>query len=238
MMLLVLAGGFGCHKSIQTYQGQAKSLPEVAVLRTSEETCPITRIDGISVGEEYEAGNEYHLLPGKHTIQIVSTIGDCDTYCRIEFADVKNDFRAGWVYAILPTDLPTEPVELAEESQGQAWAPRLAGQDRMLGFGGDFGNNSQPKESEKTPLRVVDQGDVVSFAAEHPDYFKDSPLWKKLRKENGLHPSLLEGIKLQLVAWGFLKSNPTEVQEPTAIPQPTTEPQPTLVAETKPVESF
>ncbi len=229
MMFLVLAGGFGCSKSIQTYQGQAKALPEVAVLRTSEETCPITRIDGVSVGEAYEAGTEYHLLPGEHTIQIVNTIGDCDTYCRIEFADLQYNFQPGWVYAILPS----EPVEAAAEPESRPWTPRLNGQGMALGFGGDFGKDFQKKESEEAAaFRVVSEGDVVSFAAGHPDYFVDSPMWKKLRNQNGLRPPLFEGIKLQLVAWGVLKA------EPAVVPEPAAEPEPTMVAETKPVEAF
>lgn len=228
MMFLVLAGGLGCSKSIQTYQGQARALPEVAVLRTSEETCPITRIDGLSVGEEYEAGTEYHLLPGEHTIQIVNTIGDCDTYCRIEFADLHYDFQPGSVYAILPS----EPVEAAAESESRSWTPRINEQGLALGFGGDFGKDFQKKESEEAAFRVVSEGDVVSFAAAHPDYFIDSPVWKKLRNQNGLRPPLFEGIKLQMAAWGILKADQT------AVPEPAAEPEPTLVAETKPVEAF
>jgi hypothetical protein len=217
MMFLVLSGGIGCSQSIQTRDGLTKTLHEVAVLHTSEKTCPIIRIDGVAIGEKYEEGNAYYLSPGEHTIQVVKTTGDCNTYCRIEFTDVKYDFQAQKVYAILRAE-PTQGATAPEEGK----AAVNAGQGLMPGFGSISGNYSQkPSKRESAPC-VADQGDVVSFAAAHPDYCKDSPVWQKLRAENGMHPSFFERVRMQFVAWGFIKPKN----------------EPIMVAEQKPVESF
>jgi len=128
---MLLTGG--CSTAVRTYDGQAKPLQEVAIIRTTPDTCPITRIDGASIGADYRAGNEYHLLPGKHTIQVVDVPEECGEYCRIELANLEYDFQAGHVYSIPRADQavsaspfggPPSMVRVAEQGDVVAFASK------------------------------------------------------------------------------------------------------------------
>ncbi|MBN1763652.1 MAG: hypothetical protein JW860_00190 [Sedimentisphaerales bacterium] len=164
----------GCNSAIVAYEGKAASLEDVAVISTTGDSCPIITIDGKPVGLQYRTGDEYHLLPGRHTIRVVQKMkGYNNISWRIEHVDLKYDFQAGHVYTILKTN---NPANLWNTD----WTPTIA-----------------------------EQGEVVAFAAENPDYFKDSPAWKQLRKENGLTPTFFEKIGLA----GWFNSESTEVAE-------------------------
>ena len=152
----------GCNSAFRTYDGKAKSLEEVSVISIIQETCPITRIDGELVGLKYQAGNEYHLLPGIHVIQVVQQKEVFNDHLNIELVDLAYDFQAGHVYSIPKTSQPVDQEDL----MNMEWTPYIA-----------------------------DQGEVVAFAAQNPDYRKHSRAWKKLRKENGLTPSFFDRFK-------------------------------------------
>ena len=235
MLCAALAWVGGCSKAIRTYDGQAKPLQEVAIISTAPETCPITRIDGETVGREYEAGNEYHLLPGKHIVQVVDPSQDCIGYCKIEFVDLEYDFLAGHIYSIPQMTKAEAPQDnknsRADEKQPiQAFDLKIDSNDNTrvevvdLGFGFQAGNaypaplrnqliaSEGTKQNKWTP-NLVDQGEVVVFAAQNPNYFKYSSDWSKLRKENGLTPSIFERLNLPKLAFNWFKSTPTDVAQ-------------------------
>lgn len=173
-MAMVWVGG--CNSAIRTYDGRALPLEEVAVISITQETCPITRFDGELVDLKYRTGIEYHLLPGKHTIQVVGRKKTVYGHWRNELVDLDYDFKAGYMYSIPKTNQPVDQENLMNIE----WSPYVA-----------------------------EQGEMVAFAAQNPDYFKHSSAWKKLRKENGLTPSFFDKIKLA----NWFKPKSTKVAE-------------------------
>ncbi len=69
---------------------------------------------------------------------------------------------------------------------------------------------------EWTP-HIADQGEVVAYAAQNPDYLKHSRAWKKLRKDNGLTPSIFDKIRLPKLSFDWFKSKSTEITEEQAV---------------------
>ena len=142
--LMVCAGG--CNSACRNYDGKAKPLDEVAVVSIMQDTCPITRIDGELVDLKYQPGNEYHILPGNHVVQVVQQNKGFNDHLSLELVDLEFVFKAGHVYSIPKT---TQPVD-QEDLMKMSWNPHVA-----------------------------DQGQVVAFAAQNPDYRKHSSPWKK-----------------------------------------------------------
>jgi len=197
----------GCNTTIRTYDGKAKPLQKVAVIRTTDQTCPITRVDTKIIGKDYKAGYEYHLLPGRHTIQVVNVPKECKDFCRVELVDMEYDFRAGHVYEI------PQKKDKANQSQAPAFgvsSPQATEQQNMVLLAAQGTANVQGFTGSEWQPCIIEQADVITFAARNPGYFKYSSPWKTLRKENGLAPSIFDILKLS-------KPKSTEVARETSI---------------------
>jgi len=197
----------GCNTTIRTFDGKARPLQEVAVIRTTDQTCPITRIDTKIIGKDYKAGYEYHLLPGTHTLQVVDVPKDCGDFCRVELVDLEYDFRAGHVYEI------PQKKDKADESKAPAFginSPQTMEQKNMVLLAAQGAAHVQDFTRSEWQPSIIEQGDVITFAAQNPGYFKYSSPWMKLRKENGLAPSIFDILKLS-------KPKSNEVAQETSI---------------------
>ena len=156
--VMLWAAGCSSTQCIPAYQGSARPLEEVAVLRGGVDTCPVFTIDGVRQAFNRQANAEFHLAPGTHAIEVFYQVRDAGTrQLAVRRTAVEYDFAPGRVYAIAKT---TDPVSDASSYRTIDWTPN-----------------------------VQDLGDVVTYAADNPDYYAGAKPWKQLRQDNGLTKS-------------------------------------------------
>lgn len=185
--ILALAG---CSSQpLQSYPGQPRSLENIAVIVTGDNTCPVFCIDDEFRAPDNQEGREFHVLPGSHQVNVFCQRQRAYNAWYVDEVPVTCNLQAGHVYAIKKSQATDDSAELAQID----WTPHV--QD--LGSVVEYAQAHPKYGSSSAPWKQLRQ-----------DYGMTKSFWAFLKPDKKKEAQEQEGTKKSF--WAFLKSDKKE----------------------------